>query len=172
MKLKYYLRGFGIGIIFTAIILGILNTSKHSAISDQEIIEKAKDLGMIDPKEDILEETLAPSSGPTATVKSVVVTLTPKTKATPQPTKAPKKSANPKKTKQPQTDSATVSIVIESGMWSESVSKKLYEMGAIEDAEEFDEYLCENGYASKIRPGTYYIIKGSNYEEIANALVK
>lgn len=45
MKLKYYLRGLGIGIILTTLIL-TLSRVNHK-LSDQEIINKAMELGMV-----------------------------------------------------------------------------------------------------------------------------
>ena len=48
MKLKYYLRGLGIGIICTAIIMGIaLSGNKRETLTDAEIIERARLLGMV-----------------------------------------------------------------------------------------------------------------------------
>jgi len=48
MKLKYYLRGLGIGIICTAIIMGIaLSGNKKEKLTDAEIIERARLLGMV-----------------------------------------------------------------------------------------------------------------------------
>lgn len=48
MKLKYYLRGLGIGIICTAIIMGIaLSGNKKETLTDAEIIERARLLGMV-----------------------------------------------------------------------------------------------------------------------------
>jgi len=44
MKLKYFIRGLGVGIIITAILLGI---SYKSKLSDEAIITKAKKLGMV-----------------------------------------------------------------------------------------------------------------------------
>lgn len=47
MKLKYYLRGLGVGIICTAIIMGIaLSGNKKETLTDAEIIERARLLGM------------------------------------------------------------------------------------------------------------------------------
>lgn len=52
MKLKYYLRGLGIGIICTAIIMGIaLSGNKKETMTDTEIIERARLLGMVMPEE-------------------------------------------------------------------------------------------------------------------------
>lgn len=57
MKLKYYLRGLGVGIIFTAIIMGIaFSGNKKETLTDAEIIERAKLLGM-EMKEDTKESS-------------------------------------------------------------------------------------------------------------------
>lgn len=48
MKLKYYLRGLGIGILVTAVILGI--TGKDGTMSDEEIKLRAKELGMVEQR--------------------------------------------------------------------------------------------------------------------------
>ena len=48
MKLKYYLRGMGIGIILTAIVMGFALGGRKATISDAEVIERAKALGMVD----------------------------------------------------------------------------------------------------------------------------
>lgn len=47
MKLKYYLRGLGIGIIVTTIILAVSFSKREVEISDEEIIERALQLGMV-----------------------------------------------------------------------------------------------------------------------------
>ena len=48
MKLKYYLRGLGVGVICTAIIMGIaLSGNKKETLTDAEIIERARLLGMV-----------------------------------------------------------------------------------------------------------------------------
>lgn len=47
MKLKYYLRGLGIGILLTTLVLSMsYGTKKNTELSDEEIIERAKELGM------------------------------------------------------------------------------------------------------------------------------
>ncbi len=47
MELKYYLRGLGLGIIITALIMGFSLSGKQP-MTDEEIIAKAKQLGMIE----------------------------------------------------------------------------------------------------------------------------
>ena len=47
MELKYYLRGLGIGIAMTAIIMGIALSGKGT-MTDEDIIARAKELGMVE----------------------------------------------------------------------------------------------------------------------------
>lgn len=47
MKLKYYLRGLGIGIAVTAAVLMLAGGGKES-LTDEEIIARAKELGMVE----------------------------------------------------------------------------------------------------------------------------
>ena len=47
MKLKYYLRGLGIGIAVTALVLALAGGGKES-LTDEEIIARAKELGMVE----------------------------------------------------------------------------------------------------------------------------
>ena len=57
MKLKYYLRGMGIGIILTAIVMGFALGGRKTTVSDAEVIERAKVLGMVDPTSGVLTQT-------------------------------------------------------------------------------------------------------------------
>jgi len=54
MKLKYYLRGMGIGIILTAIVMGFALGGRKATLSDAEIIQRAKALGMVDGDSGVL----------------------------------------------------------------------------------------------------------------------
>lgn len=56
MKLKYYLRGMGIGIILTAIVMGFALGGRKKTISDAEVIERAKALGMIEASSGVLSD--------------------------------------------------------------------------------------------------------------------
>lgn len=56
MKLKYYLRGMGIGIILTAIVMGFALGGRKKTISDAEVIERAKALGMVEASSGVLSQ--------------------------------------------------------------------------------------------------------------------
>lgn len=47
LKMKYYLRGLGLGIVVTAVIMCIME-SKDNTMTNEEIIARAKQLGMIE----------------------------------------------------------------------------------------------------------------------------
>ena len=47
MKIRYYLRGLGLGILFTTVFFWIGGSSKQT-MSDEMIKERAKELGMIE----------------------------------------------------------------------------------------------------------------------------
>ena len=47
MKLKYYLRGLGIGIAVTALVLSFTGGGKTS-LTDEEIMARARELGMVE----------------------------------------------------------------------------------------------------------------------------
>lgn len=47
MKLRYYLRGLGIGIVITALLMGFTKTATKETLSDDEIIARAEALGMV-----------------------------------------------------------------------------------------------------------------------------
>ena len=46
MKLKYYLRGLGIGVLVTAIILHFILGDGTSPMTDEQVKARAKELGM------------------------------------------------------------------------------------------------------------------------------
>ena len=57
MNLKYYLRGLGLGLIVTALVLGIHNSRTRGAdLSDDQIKERAAKLGMVDGSTRLIEE--------------------------------------------------------------------------------------------------------------------
>ncbi|SFB66971.1 hypothetical protein [Butyrivibrio sp. YAB3001] len=56
MKLKYYMRGMGIGIILTAMVMGFALGGRKATISNAEVIKRAKALGMVEPDSSVLAQ--------------------------------------------------------------------------------------------------------------------
>lgn len=72
MKLKYFLRGLGSGVVVTALILSIAHGGDKETMSDQEIIKRAEQLGMVLQERDLLAEatkspTITNEATPTVT---------------------------------------------------------------------------------------------------------
>lgn len=178
MKRKYFLRGLGIGIIVTALLLCI---SYRKQMTDMAIIEKAKSLGMIFPEK---SEEISGSAVDVAENAEPVQTPEPTTRptespsVTPQaaPTKEPEVTNEPVTTQKPakssKTKSEQVTIKVVSGMDSSAVAKKLEKAGIIKSASKLDSYLVKNGYANRIVVGTHKFVKGTDFKEIAKILTK
>lgn len=96
MKLKYYLRGLGAGILFSVLIFVFVVSPKESKISDDEIIQRAKQLGMTEKKEINIDmeklrenNTPSPATDNTETLSpspTSILTPDPETTTVPTPT--------------------------------------------------------------------------------------
>lgn len=104
------------------------------------------------------ETTAEPTPEPTAEPEATA-------EPTPEPTVEPETTAEP--TTDPATEQESILITIRSGESSVSVSKTLEEAGLVASAQEYDRYLCENGYDKKIRSGEHRIPVGADDAEIA-----
>lgn len=175
MKLKYYLRGLGIGILVTAAILTIVYHTKGS-MSDSQIMKRAAQLGMVmaSTEDDTLfaqtiqvdttiEETGTISVEETTTVVETTEAVTEASteKPTEAPTEAPTEPAV-----------AEAVLTISPGMYSESVSAELVRLGIITNQKEFNSYLVNNGYAECIQTGDFKIKADMSYDEIARIITK
>lgn len=190
MNLKYYLRGLGVGIIVTALIMGITVGGKKETLSSEEIKERARALGMVEEssvladaavkqpvepeeqeKEPIMTATPDQTSEPTmepSPVPTESPTAIPTESPTAVPTKEPAKIAEA--VEEPTQNSAPVSIQINRGDGSLTVSRKLEEAGLVASAADFDLYLCQNGYDKRLNVGTFEIPAGADTEQIARIL--
>ena len=65
-----------------------------------------------------------------------------------------------------------IEITVNSGDGSLTVAKKLEQAGLIQDAKEFDRYLCQNGYDKKICTGVHTFEEGASDEEIAKEITR
>ncbi len=112
-----------------------------------------------------------PTAAPTPTAKPTPTAI-PTPTAKPTPTAVPTPTAAPTPTPDSGADNAqTVTITINGGEGSGTVSRKVAQAGLVESAADFDNYLCANGYDKHLAVGNHVIPVGATYEEIADILV-
>lgn len=195
MKLKYFLRGLGTGILLTALILCVNNRNSSSG---KDVVEQAKELGMVFPKGtekpvDALLPTSSPQSAtPTPKQDKKIVASgagvtgeggeTEKQGETKKPDDAEKSGAPQstptvtpqaaKKSAKPKKVTNGREFTVRGGLLSSSVAREMKEAGIINNADAFDEYLEKSGNAKKVRAGTYKIPKGASYEQIARIITR
>lgn len=200
MNKKSFWRGFGIGVLFAAIILG---TSCLIRTSDARVIAKAKKLGMVFAENNSTvvdknskKEDNSASAKPgeetdkkrqeTKSSDIPAETENPKAVPTPESDDTSEKS-HQKATKKP-ADSMDMDdeknrmekdirneaqqLEIKAGDLSSTVSARLKKMGIIDDATDFDLYLSQNGYGESISAGTYTVSPGDSYQDIANKITR
>lgn len=190
MKLKYYLRGLGIGILVTTVILSLAGVGRKN-MTDEEVVKRAKELGMVESTllSDLPDQTKTDEVRPTEpeislqpeTSEPEESASTPETPETPKETPvapeetpvAPEETPVSPEDGNPDTSAGeTVTLVIGRGESSTTVSKNLKKAGIVEDAAAFDRFLCNNGYDKKIITGTYEIPYGASEEEIAKIITR
>lgn len=185
MKLRYYMRGLAVGILVTTMIF-VFSGRKESQMSDAQIRNRALELGMVDGSKVTLAN-LQKESEPESSTESEPESIAESESSTEPEPESPAESENstesessteselessvgPESNTEP--EMVPVTIVIQKGASSDAVSKRLAAEGLVEDAAAFDAYLCKNGYAQKIRVGTYEILPGTSQEEIARMIAK
>lgn len=190
MKLNYYMRGLGIGIVVTALLMGIASSGKKEQMTDEEIRQRATEMGMVDgnivladmpeiheDEEEQKEEGNEKEGSLTSVSGNVAPDNKVKTEGGEEPEGAPEEGGEGSDETlgdDPQEDGVTVNeiivISIDSGDGSRVVANKLLQAGMIEDAAAFDEYLCRNGYDKRLKTGRHDIPVNATDEEIAASI--
>ncbi len=193
MKLKYFLRGLGVGILLTALVLCISYRSNPGESTD--VVEQAKKLGMVFPKGTQEPPTVSIPPAETASAAPVPTTVptisavgsgagvTGEETAQPQQTQQPAQPAAvptdaPPATTEKVADSGKkpktsgTKFTVRGGLTSATVAREMEEAGIIDSAEAMDEYMEKNGFSRKIRAGEYTIPKGASYAQIARIITK
>jgi hypothetical protein len=153
MKLKYYLRGLGIGIIASTFLLMIAFSQYKPTMSDEEIMVRATDLGMVmSHNYQAQEET-----------SSTVVN------DTEYDAEAADVSDNTVIEKDTG-EEAYFKLYIQRGEVARDVCTHLEEAGVVDDGEALRIYLSQLGCANELSVGSYNIPYGSTMEEVADIL--
>ena len=192
MDKKSFIRGFGIGVIFTVFILGV---SCLIRTSDSETISRAKKIGMVFKSDESKIDISYASTGSsidTANNKTDNQSdynqenkTDNKSDVNQNNTSKDDKSSNStdksgnmnkeeydeeKKKLEKKSEDIKKNLVINDGDWSGKVSRELQELGVVDSASSFDRYLMDNGYSNRINSGTYEVSPDDTFEEIAKKI--
>lgn len=186
MRLKYYLRGLGLGIIFAVIIMMIGFHDNKQSISDTEIIEKAKTLGMVEAKN--ISGTVADEYNSEKTDSSATNSDASSQKAeteqdsqmqdsqtaqedTQQEAAQPAADAK-QETVEPQNAVTTYTISVTSQDTCRTIAEKLKALNLVDDAEQFRIYMGQKGADHFIADGEHIIPQGASYDDIITILTQ
>ncbi len=193
MKFKYYLRGCGAGILFTALVLTISFHTRGGVMTDEKAMQRASELGMVMPDgteglSDTQEDTQ--NAKPVVNMKDTQKSREdPKTGQSSEKTETQKENTDKDKNKDDKDKSSeddkpessekssedgsgdeTVSITIRRGEVCREIAEDLYSKGLVDDAEGFRKYMRDQGYDNQICVGTFELKKGMTYAQIAKVL--
>lgn len=142
IKLAYLTLGIGIGMIFTNILYSFNPNIKYLDLEDEAIIEKAKELGMVNLKESIEVENIKEDPIEEKKEDEVIEPI------------------------------IETEIIVESGSNLTRVAKNLYDANLIKDVDEFVLFVKGKKLDKKIRTGRYKIKSNSSYDDIIEILTR
>lgn len=191
MRLKYYLRGLGLGIIFTCLMFMLFSNKKADNTDQMDInqqlettTETLSDQTSGDDKNDTANDEAVSGSADVQNNTDAEDDVNAQNNADAQNTADNQTGASDTTDTSNQTDDSNitgetgtddvqdeyVTLVIEKGDIARDVAESLYEDGIIDDAESFRKYLGETGVSRTLHAGEYNIKVGSTYEEIVELL--
>ena len=181
MRLKYYLRGLGLGIIFAVIIMMIGFHGNKQSMSDTEIIQKAKTLGMVEAKN--ISGTVADEYNSEKTDSSAANSDDSSQKAeTEQDSQMQDSQTAQEDTQQaadakqetvePQDAVTTYTISVTSQDTCRTIAEKLKALNLVDDAEQFRIYMGQKGADHFIADGEHVIPQGASYDDIITILTQ
>ena len=194
-----YLRGLGLGMIVTAIVLSFGVKSENKTMTDAEVRARAKELGMVEESKTLkdtagelgeVEET-EPDAQADGVDKSEETTEEDKPKEVKEDTSEPEtvteepnaESDSEEKAFEDESEEKVFedesldtgalkpyNLTVERGYSSDRVAGILEDAGVIDNAAAFDRYLCSNGYDKRISVGSYQIPAGADYSTVAKLI--
>lgn len=169
MNLKYYLRGLGLGIVITAILLAVTAGSRKESLTDEEIIARAKTLGMLE--ETVLNDSVAKAKDETETQLRNQIEDEVKNELEAQlRSEIEAEFAAAAAAEQAAAAAEPIVFTVERGETPYGIGERLAEQGLVTTAEEFDRFLTNNGYDRSIVAAQYRIPVGADMETIARII--
>ncbi len=165
---KIHLRAFAFGLLLSTCLFGTYyyfsgNNGTAAKLSKEELIAQVEDKGykVVDEKE--YEELEAKANDAGAATEE-------ETKETEQQTETKKETA--KEEEQPAEAVKEYKLNIISGMQSSEIATLLKDAGIITDAFEFEQYLINTGYHTKVQLGEFVVKSDMTYEQLAKIITK
>lgn len=187
MKARWFLRGLGIGIVITALVLCITYRNDRRG---NDIIRQAKELGMVFPRNETADvshsedepeqdepkdeepEDKKPENKEDAVSGAAVKEKDPSNSKADEKAKEKLDKSSNDIAGASKYHANAKSFVVRSGLLSSSVAREMEEAGIIDDADSFDEFIEKNGYGKMLRSGKYNIPNGADYETIAKIITR
>lgn len=172
--MKNFIRGMGVGILFTTIVLGIAYMVNGNDVSDEEIMRRAAKLGMVKEQQSVItkrEEPQETSGGAAAATGTAMDSMQPE-EAAPQPEETVTDMTDGQAF--PVMDSSmeeSVLFVIQGGEDGKSICRRLEEAGVVQSASDFNLYLQQHALQNYIAVGDFQLRKNMSYEELVSMII-
>lgn len=191
MRLKYYLRGLGLGIIFTCLMFMLFSNKKADNTDQMDVNQQLETTTETlssqtsgDDKNDTANDEAVSGGADVQNDANVSDNLEAQNGQDTQNNPQAQDNAEAQNSADNQTDDSDitgetgtddvqdeyVTLVIEKGDIARDVAESLYKDGIIDDVESFRKYLGETGVSRTLHAGEYNIKVGSTYEEIVELL--
>lgn len=147
-KLTYLTLGIGMGIVIASTLYTFYPQVRHEELSDDIIVERARQLGMISLKEsinteEIEKDIIEEETEEEAAAKDIVIE-----------------------------EDKYIEFIVERGENSYDIARNLFAFGLIDDEEEFEALAQEKMVDRKLKYGKYKIKTNSSYDTIIKVLTK
>ena len=191
MRLKYYLRGLGLGIIFTCLMFMLFSNKKADNTDQMDVNQQLETTTETlssqtsgDDKNDTANDEAVSGGADVQNNTDADADVNAQNNADAQNPADNQAGASDATDTSNQTDDSDITgetgtddvqdeyatLVIEKGDIARDVAESLYEDGIIDDVESFRKYLGETGVSRTLHAGEYNIKVGSTYEEIVELL--
>ena len=178
MKLKYYLRGLGTGLLVATLLLWIAYSVKESDSALKETLGENYSTTENSSEKESTTQKESDSTEVTTENQSderISETESDSEKETTEE-KTEEETTEEETTKIEVTtvleEGATVILDIYSGMSSNQVARQLEKLGIVEDNVEFNDYIESKNLQNSIAVGRYEISQSDSYDEIIDKITR
>lgn len=150
MNKLFLVLGIGIGLLVSSLLNMAYPKIKYEDYSEEQIVEKAKELGMVSIKEAIsMKERKSEETDVNEEVADPII-----------------EDNYPE-----EEDKHPIEFVINKGDNSEEIVDKLFEKGIIKDKEDFIKKIIEDNLQRKFKYGIYELEPEMDYESLIKVLI-